>query len=626
MPQLPNRRELLGWLGYARQALVLVRQAAPVWSVVWAALIVVQGLLPVALVALTKWVVDAVADAIGQGLSTETVVLVVTPAALMGGLLLLQRVMGGLMEWVGTAQAELVDDHVRGLIHEKAVAVDFGFYESSEYHDLLEQVRTQGSSRTLQLLQNVGGLGQATVTFVSIAALLASYAWWIPLALAASAYPAFLIVLRHNRIYHRWWQETTPQRRLGAYFDTMLTLDGAAAEVRVNRLGEGFRARYREVRRVLREARLRLLRNQIIARTGAAFLGLIVTAAVMLWIVARALRGQATIGDLALFYGAFNQGQAVVGGILQNAGQVYVNTLFLEHLYRFLGLRNTVVETEGGAAFPSEVREGIRFEKVHFSYPGAERPALQGLDLEIPAGKMVAVVGENGAGKSTFIKLLCRFYDPDAGRITVDGIDLREIPQDELRRHISVLFQFPMKYQMTAAQNIRMSDGFGGPPAEGDEARIKAAAVAAGADGFLEALPARYETLLGRWFENGTELSGGQWQRVALARAFFREAPIVILDEPTSYMDSWSENDWLARFRRMVEGRMSLVITHRFTTAMQADIIYVMDQGRVVEAGTHAELVRRGGHYAASWHAQVLQAEKAGQENRGATLASAPAA
>jgi ATP-binding cassette subfamily B protein len=226
--------------------------------------------------------------------------------------------------------------------------------------------------------------------------------------------------------------------------------------------------------------------------------------------------------------------------------------------------------------------------------------------MEIPQGKVVALVGHNGAGKSTLVKLLCRFYDPDKGRILLDGIDLKSFDPIALRREITVLFQEPVHYHATVRENI----GFGGLHALFDQSRLRQAAQDAGALEIIERLPNGFESILGKWF-GGEELSGGEWQRVALARAFFRRASLIILDEPTSAMDSWAEQDWLGRFRSLTQGKTGLVITHRFTTAMHADMIHVLDQGRVVESGTHAELVGRGGVYASSWTAQMREIDQA---------------
>lgn len=617
-------REVVGRLRYVGLTLGIVWKAARAWTVWWLLLLVVQGVLPAAIVFLTKWLVDSMAAAIGAGVSWEAALPVLVPAALMASLMLLQRVLGAINEWVSAGQAERVGDHIKELIHARAAVADYAFFESSDYHDQLEQVNSQASGRTLQLLQSVGGILQSMVTFISIAAILLRYSVWLPVVLLVATLPAFFVVVRHNRRYHAWWKASTAQRRLVQYYDHMLTLDIFAAEVRINDLGDIFQRWYQALRRQLFTERMGLMRQQALARLGAGLIALLVTAGAMAWVALRALRGAATIGDLALFYQAFNQGQSLIGQLLQGSGQLYTHTLFLEHLFLFLDLENRIEDPPEPVAFPSPLTEGVRIEDVTFTYPGSERPALEGFDLHIPAGRMVAIVGENGAGKSTLTKLLCRFYDPEAGRITVDGIDLRDFAQAELRRRLSVMFQLPIKYQMTAAENIRLGDMHGERSLED----VIEAGRQGGAHEFISRFPRQYDTLLGRWFSGGTELSGGEWQRVALSRAFLRRAPIVILDEPTSFMDSWAENEWIGRFKRMVEGQTVLVITHRFTTAMRADIIHVVEEGRIVESGSHAELIRLGGRYATSWTAQMQQAEdqlESGDNGAGA-LASPHAA
>jgi ATP-binding cassette subfamily B protein len=290
--------------------------------------------------------------------------------------------------------------------------------------------------------------------------------------------------------------------------------------------------------------------------------------------------------------------------------QIYSNTLFLEHLFAFLDLRAQVTDpVEARPASPTLTR-GITFRDVTFRYPGAERPALQDFTLSIPTNKVIAIVGANGAGKSTLLKLLCRLYDPEAGRVELDGVDVRDLSVKELRRMITVLFQFPVAYQATAAQNIELGDVRAAPGMR----EIKVAARAAGVDDAISRLPRGYDTHLGKWFADGAELSGGEWQKVAMARAFLRQAPIIVLDEPTSFMDSWAEADWFDRFRALAQGRAGLIITHRFTIAMRADCIHVMDQGRIVESGSHQELLASGGLYAQSWMVQMQAASAAAVE------------
>jgi ATP-binding cassette subfamily B protein len=282
-------------------------------------------------------------------------------------------------------------------------------------------------------------------------------------------------------------------------------------------------------------------------------------------------------------------------------GQIYSNSLFLGNLFEFLELEPQISSPTTPLPIPATPQKAIHFRHIRFSYPDSQQEVLQDFNLIIPAGKIVAIVGPNGAGKSTLLKLLCRFYDPQAGSIALDGVDIRRLSLKELHRQITVLFQFPVFYQATAGENIILGDLSAKP----DPTKIETAAQNAGADKIIARLPKQYDTLLGKWFADGTELSGGEWQRIALARAFFRQAPIVILDEPTSFMDSWAEAEWLARLRTLVKDRTAIIITHRFTTAMQADTIHVMDQGQLVESGTHANLLAQGGRYAQSWYAQT---------------------
>ncbi len=317
------------------------------------------------------------------------------------------------------------------------------------------------------------------------------------------------------------------------------------------------------------------------------------------------------MGDLALFYQAFNRGQSLLRTLLGNLGQIYSNALFLGNLFEFLELQPQVVDPPHPCPAPSPLQQGIRFRDVTFRYPGSELAVLENFNFTIPAGKIVAVVGANGAGKTTLTKLLCRFYDPEAGSIELDGADIRTLSIAELRRMITILFQIPVPYFVSAAENIAMGDRSATPGVT----EIEAAARRSGIHNAITHLPKGYETQLGKWFADGTDLSAGEWQRLALARAFLRRADIMILDEPTSFLDSWAEIDWFDRFRELANGRTALLITHRFTIARHADIIHVMDQGRMVESGHHDELLAQGGRYAQSWAAQLQSSPSLSNSN-----------
>ena len=594
-------RSAVAQLSYLPQTFHLVWTAAHNWTLAWIMLLVVQGLLPVATVYLTRLLVNRLVAVVGNGTSWESIQPILIPAALMAGVLLLAEFLRSAIEWIRTAQSELVQDHISALVHEKSVAVDLAFYESSEYYDHLNRARSDASSRSLGLLENSGSLLQNSITLLAMAAVLIPYGAWLRFVLLISTLPAFYVVLRLNRRQHQWWQQTTVDRRWLQYYEMLLTHSAVAAELRLFNLGPHFRSAYQALRRRLRTERLQLIKDQTLGRLGAGAVALLVSGTALIWMARQVLLGLMTLGDLALFYQAFNQSQNLMRSLLGNLGQVYSNSLFLSNLFEFLRLEPQVVDPQNPLPVPLDLKKGIRFRQITFRYPGSKRAALENFNLTIPAGQVVAIVGDNGAGKSTLVKLLCRFYDPEAGRIEVDGIDIRDLSIQEFRRLITVLFQSPIPYHATAAQNISLGDLSAAPSA----AEIEAAARGAGAHELIARLPRGYDTPLGKWFANGAELSGGEWQRVALARAFLRQAQIIVLDEPTSAMDSWAEADWLERFRTLANGRTAIVITHRFTLAMRADMIHVMRNGQIVESGNHDELLAQGGLYAQSWTAQM---------------------
>ena len=605
--QLASPRSQMAQLRYVPRALRLVWAAAPGWTVATLALVVVQGVLPVFTVYLTREVVNALVKMIGGGTTIASLGPAALTIALFGLVLLAGDLLGSAAGYVRIALSERVQDAMNGLIQRQAASLDLHFYESPAYYDQLQRASVDAVDRPLGLLDSLSGLLQSAITLAAMAGVLFTFAWWLPLALLIGTLPALWVALRTTWQFHRWRSANTINQRRLTYYHRAVTSDLMAAEIRLFDLAGRFGQAYHRLRDQLRGERLALSRQQMLAQAGASLIGLLTLAAALAWMGWQALAGRFNLGDLAMFWQAMNQGQRLMRSLLTGVGEIYRNLLFLEDLFAFFDLQPRVADPPVPAPMPDGLRAGIRLSDVTFSYPDSGRPALAHFDLTIPAGQIVAIVGENGAGKSTLLKLLCRFYDPPAGAITWDGVDLRALAQADLRRRITVLFQQPAPYHETAADNI----AFGDLAARPDRAQIATAARAAAADTIIERLPDGYETLLGRWFGH-TELSVGEWQRLALARAFIRQADLVILDEPTSAMDSWAEAAWMGRFRELVAGRTAVIITHRFTTAMQADVIHVMHAGRVVESGTHAELVAQGGRYAASWRLQMREAGSAG--------------
>ncbi len=586
---------------YVGRSLGFIWASARCWTVAWLVLLIVQGLLPVATVYLTKILVDEIAAAAGSGAAWDKMSPIFQAGALMGAVLLLSEFLGNAIGWIRENQAELLNNYLRSLIHRKSVEVDLAFYESSEFYDHLHRASEEAGSRPMVLVENMGSAFQNGITLFAMAAVLIPYGLWLPAALLLSTLPAFYVILRFSLKHHKLWLETTPDERRSWYYDLLLTSGETAAELRLFTLGDHFRNLHQALRRRLHQKRVRLSGQQTIAQLAAGAAGLAITAGALAWMVWRIILGVVTLGDLALFYQAFNRGQGLMRSLLQNVGQIYKNSLFLGNLFEFLTMKPRVVNPVQPVRFPSAVKEGLSLENVSFRYPGSKRFALQNFNLRLPAGQITALVGPNGAGKSTLIKLICRFYDPEKGIVRLDGIDLHRFSLEELRGAITVLFQEPVHYNDTAETNISL----GSIKRKPSLPEIKNAALSAGAHAPIASLPNGYETLLGKLFENGEELSVGEWQRIALARAFLRKAPILLLDEPTSAMDSWAEADWLNRLREHTKGQTVLIITHRFTTAMYADTIHVIERGSVVESGTHAQLAEMEGVYAESWKQQT---------------------
>ena len=590
-----------GQLPYIPRALQLVWDAARWWTMAWLVLLVVQGLLPVALVYLTRVLVDRLAATAGAGASWDQVQSVLFPAGIMAGLLLLGELMRAATRWVRTAQAELVRDHVSALIHGRAIAADLAHFESPDYHDRLYRARVDSHERPVTLVQNIGALLQHTLTLAAMAAVLAPFGWWVPPALVLSTAPALAVVARYAIRHRRWTVEATPDTRRTWYYDWLLCTRETAPELRLLGVGPHFADAFQRVRRRLRRERLELTRSEALAEMAAGSFALALTGALLVWMVVRTLSGSVSLGELAMFFQAFSQGQRLTRSLLETVGQIWANTLFLENLFGFLAIEPQIVDPTDPLPPPAPLPPSIHFRQVSFSYPASERPVLSAFNLEIPAGSIVALLGVNGAGKSTLFKLLCRLYDPQEGRVEMGGIDLRDLRVEDLRRMVTVLFQEPVHYSETARTNILLGD-LGLDHRETD---LADALAAAGATEIVERLPGGLDTLLGTWFSGGAELSFGEWQRIALARAVLRASPVLLLDEPTAAMDSWAEVEWVRSLRRLAENRTVILISHRLTTAMHADRIHIIDKGHIVEAGSHRELLAADGRYRAAWEAQM---------------------
>jgi ATP-binding cassette, subfamily B, bacterial len=584
-----------------RRALHLVWQSTPSWTIASIALLVVQGILPLLSLYLTKLMVDAVST--GLSVTDKAAVLgqVMALIVLAGAVALVGDLCGAIAGFVSDAQSQVVTDYVHSLLHAKSIEVDLEYYENAKYYDALHLAQAEAPYRPTEILNRLLQVGQSAISLVAIATLLFSLHWGVAAILFAAAVPSIGVQLKYaNKLYHKRW-EWTPQERRADYFNWMLTSVHYAKEIRLFNLGSLFQERFRNLRTSIRQEKISLARRSFIAEWAIQISATVAVFGACGFIAYQTLQGIITLGSLVMYFQAFQRGQGLLREMFSSLVSLYGNSLFLSNLYEFLDLKRTIAEPIHPKTIPKPLKIGIQFEQVRFYYPGSTRPLLEDINLTIRAGETVALVGENGAGKTTLIKLLCRLYDPTSGRISLDGIDLREFETTALRREISVVFQDYAHYNLTVRENI----GFGDVNRLYYADEIRSAAKQAGADKAIASLPYSYDTILGKEFEEGEELSIGEWQKVALARAFLRQAQIIVLDEPTSALDAKAEHQVFQQFRQLTQGRTAILISHRLSSVRLADRIYVLEDGRIVESGTHNELMQCNGSYARMFEIQA---------------------
>ncbi|MBW2172415.1 MAG: ABC transporter ATP-binding protein [Deltaproteobacteria bacterium] len=583
------------------RAMRFVFKAAPGWTFASMILVLVQGVLPLVTLYLMKLIVDAVTFALTAPDKNAAFWHVAILIGLAAGVALLNAVTQLLARLVNEAQTLTVTDHMYDVLHAKSIEVDLEYYENPQYFDTLHRAQQEGPYRPTQIVNSLVRLGQNSISLLAIAALLLTFHWLIAIILFVAAMPGILVRVKHSGRIYQWQRGRTPVERKSSYFNWMLTGDVHAKEIRLFGLGDLFIRRFSDMRKQLRSEKLKITRQRSTAELGAQACATIAVFGSFGFIAYRTVHGAITLGDLVMYFGAFQRGLGYLREMLGGLADLYESNLFLSNLYEFLDLEPKVKQPTRPSPVPRPMRQGIMFDHVSFQYPNSHRMVLQDVSLSIDPGEVVALVGENGSGKTTLIKLLCRLYDPVSGSITLDDIDLRQFETSALRREITVIFQDYVKYHLTAQENI----WFGNIEVPNEKEEIMMAACYADAENMIAKLPKGYDTILGKWFEDGEELSVGEWQKVALARAFMRNAQIMVLDEPTSALDAKSEYQVFKGFRRLMEGRSAILVSHRFSTVRMADRIFVFDGGSITESGSHDELLRRGGKYAQLFEKQA---------------------
>lgn len=569
------------------------------------AMLMLSAIINAAIPALQAYVAGRIIDSVAQGMAVHDV-----PTAMYAsapwifaefGLITLTFVVGQIRSFADHTINAQLSHYIATQMMRKSIELDMQYFEDPAFYDSLQNARRQAEFRAMALVTGVFAIAQQLVTLVSFVALIIHFQPWLALILFGATIPAFIAQGRYSRLFFRLLTRRAPEFRQLRYLEELVTSDKSIKEVRLFELGPAIITRYSDTYAKYYNEDVAIARRQSILGTLWGLVSTISFYVSYAWIIAMTLAGTLTLGGLTFYTTILRQSQNTFQGLFNSINWLVENGLFMTQLLEFMAMQPKMSVNPTPTPFPTPMQHGIEFHDVSFKYPDSDEWTLQHINLHISAGETLALVGLNGAGKTTLVKLLTRLYDPTEGKITIDGIDLRDFALADLHQHIGVIFQDFVRYQMTLKENI----GFGDVAHRDDIDRVTKAAMLGGAAEIATQLANGYETMLGRQFTDGRELSGGQWQKIALSRAFMRDGGILILDEPTAALDAQHEYEIFQHFRALTQGRTAVLISHRFSTVRMADRIAVLAEGTIVELGTHAELIANRQRYAELFEKQA---------------------
>ena len=588
---LPPFKERLIALRLIPRFLGMVWSAQPLYAAAIVTFRVLLAFSPVVQLWIGKLIIDAVLANIGAATPDWTGIfrLVALELAVAMTSDVLQRASNLLESLLG----DLFANRLSVRLMEHAATLDLENFEDPEFYDSMERARRQTVGR-IGLLAVLLGIGQSGLTLISLLVALIAFNGWLLLMLVFAVLPSFIGETHFAGLSYSLLYKWTPERRELDYLRYVATSNVTAKEVKLFGLADYFTRKYKRLADEFYEANRALSIKRAATSGGLTAVSTLGYYAANVFIIIDTVRGILSLGDLTFLVGSFQRSRSLISGILLRSADVYQQSLFLRDLFTFLEMTPRTASPAHPVPFPRPISDGVVFENVGFRYPDSETWALRGVSLRIGAGERVALVGENGAGKTTLVKLLARLYDPTEGRILLDGVDIREHDVDEIRRAIGVIFQDFVRYDLQVRENIAV----GQIDAIDDQPRIIKAAEMSLADSVVAGLESGLDHMLGRRFKGGANLSGGEWQKIGLARAYVRDAQILILDEPTAALDARAEYQVFERFSELTDGRMAVLISHRFSTVRMADRIVVLENGTVIEDGTHDDLLVLSGRYA----------------------------